>query len=63
MKKADYFESFEKTEDGWFGDLAYGWVTDNQEITLTGNTKQEVLNQVYRVRKATKQECTEIWGY
>lgn len=63
MKKADYFESFEKTEDGWFGNLAYGWVTDNEEITVTGYTKKEVLDQTYRIRKATEKERLEIWGY
>ena len=63
MRKQDCFESFERTEDGWFGDLAYGWVTDNGEITVTGNTKKEVLDQTYRIRKATEEECLEIWGY
>lgn len=58
-----YIESFEKTSDGWFGDLKYGYITDNQEITITGDTKEEVLQQQYRVRKATKEECLEIWGY
>ena len=63
MKKTDYFEGFEKTEDGWFGDLAYGWITDNDEITITGYTKKEVLDQTSRIRKATKEECLKHWGY
>jgi len=58
-----YFEGFEHTEDGWFGDLKYGYVTDNGEITVTGDTKAEVLERQCFVRKATKEECLEIWGY
>ena len=62
MKKQDYFEEFERTDDGWFGYLKEGYVTDNEEITITGDSKKDVLNQVYRVHKCSKEEYIKYWG-
>lgn len=44
MKK-QIFESFEKTEDGWVGYLARGYVTDNETFTIFADTKKDLYLQ------------------
>lgn len=45
MKKENIFEGYEKTEDGWFGYLAEGYVTSNNTLTIFADTKKELNEQ------------------
>lgn len=40
-----YFKEVEKTEDGWAGYLAKGYITDNNTFTIFADTKKELKEQ------------------